>query len=102
MLSGEGRALVYALSNVRSVVEQDVQVATINGPAALGAHALISQGAGKCRGGPDLHETLEDHADRRGFRIVYDQLAVLHLVAEGRVSAHPHATRPRCSDLVAY
>src|SRR3954470_21503455 len=93
MLPGEGRALVYALSDVGSVVEQDVQIASVDPAATLGAHALFSQSAGKCCCRPDLHETLEDHANRRRFSVVHDQLAVLHFVTEGRVPAHPHAAR---------
>src|SRR4029077_9470876 len=43
----------------------------------------------------------EDHPDGRRLRLIYDQFAVLDIVAERHVAAHPHALFLRRRDLVA-
>src|ERR1700730_18723653 len=44
---------------------------------------------------------LEDHPYGRRLRLIHDQIAVLDVVAERYVAAHPHALLLRRRDLVA-
>ena len=98
VLAGIGRALVHRLPEVDPVVEQLVEVALVDELAALRPHALAPQLPRQHRRRADPDEALEDPAHDRGVGLVHHQLAVLDVVAERHVAAHPHAllrARPR-------
>jgi len=87
MLARKARPLVDGLTDVGSIVEQNVEIASVDWAPALGPHALVGQFPCQncCRS--DLRKAVEDHPYRRGFIFIHNELAVFHLVAEGRVSA---------------
>ena len=101
MLAGIGRALVDGVADVDAVVQQLVEEALVDELAPSGANAFRDKRPrqGGCRS--HRHKPLEDHADDRGLGFLYDELAVLDLIAQRNVAAHPHAAFARGSDLVA-
>ena len=74
---------------------------------AVGRHAslaheaagrqVVSQGAHR----PEFEIAPKDRPHGRRFRLVDDELALLHVISERRLSAHPHALLLRGGDLVA-
>ena len=54
----------------------------------------------RLRSGPDLAVEAEDVADGCGFLLVDHQLAVVGVVSDGRIAAHPHALLLGGGDLV--
>ena len=54
----------------------------------------------RLRSGPDLAIEAEDVADGCGFLLVDHQLAVVGVVSDGRIAAHPHALLLGGGDLV--
>jgi hypothetical protein len=50
---------------------------------------------------PQFRIAFKDHPDGRRLRLIYDQFAVLDVIAERHVAARPHALAFRRRDLVA-
>ena len=49
----------------------------------------------------DAQETLEELSNAGSFRLIYEKLAVLNVVAERRPAAHPDAFFARGRELIA-
>ena len=111
MLAGIDVALVLDLAAIEVVLQDQIQDAARERPAAgetaTGALALLAADASPVeflleeRDGAELGIAPEDHAHRLGLGLVDDQLAVPDVVAERDVAAHPHALGLRRRDLVA-
>ena len=112
MLSGIGRALVGDLAAIDPILKHLVQGATAEDLTAvygaIGANALLAPDSRRRNllleraNRFELQVALEDMSDSLSLVFVDDQLAVLHVVAEGRHAAHPHALLLGCGDLVAH
>jgi hypothetical protein len=68
------------LAQIDLAVQQPVDIALVDRPAALGTYAFRHQRLGEFSCGPDRHEALENHAYRRGFGFIDDQLAVVNII----------------------
>src|SRR5208337_4242440 len=111
VLARVGDALVNDLAPIDSVLEHQVERASGKALAAgeLSARSLpsLAHDAGPLelrlqqRDRAELGVAPEDRPDARRLRRVDDQLAILDIVAERDVAAHPHALGLRRGDLVA-
>ena len=92
-------------------MEQVIQRPAVDGFAAdntavaphspLAGDAFGGEPVAQFTHGFDLPVLAEDRPDRFGLGLVDDELFVLHIVAQGRVAAHPHPLPLRGGDLVA-
>src|SRR5690606_39378330 len=73
-------------------------LAALRGPG-FRRHAVQPQLLDQHRAGAELDETAEDVADQLGLAFVWDQPAVLDVVAKWRHAAHPHALALAGGDL---
>ena len=111
MFAGKGLVLVDGLSAIERILQHQIQrparkpLAAIG--TAVGRHAslaheaagrqIVSQGTHR----PEFEIAPKDRPHGRRFRLVDDELALLHVVTEPALSAHPNAFFLRSGDLVA-
>mgnify|MGYP000156228615 CR=1 FL=1 len=101
MLAGICHALMHSFAPIHTVVQQSVEVALIDQRALLVAEPIAAQLTGQNGGRTYLRKALKHHTDLGRFLRVHHQFAVDDVVAEGHVSAHPHALHTRSLHLVA-
>src|ERR1700720_2759834 len=111
VLAGVGYTLVNDLASIDSVLEHQVEGAAgemlTAGPPSAGSLTALAHETQPVELGleqrdrPQFRIAFKDQPDGRRLRLIHDQFAVLDVIAERRVAAHPHALAFRRRDLVA-
>jgi hypothetical protein len=111
VLAGIGCVLVHDVAPVDPVLQHQVEGAAgemlAAGERSAGSFTALAHNTQPVELGleqrdrPQFRIAPEDHPDGRRIRLIHDQFAVLDVVTERNVAAHPHALLLRRGDLVA-
>ena len=111
VLAGVGFALVSDFAPIDPVLQHQIECPAgemlAAGQPSAGSFTALAHNTQSVEFGPEQRDRAqfriapEDQPDGRGLRLIHDQFAVLDVVAERHVPAHPHALLLRRRDLVA-
>ena len=101
VFAGIGRTFVNNFANIRVVVKHSVKVFFVDFVAAWCQHPTVLNSPSQFSCRPNLKKTHEDPADFFSSLLVHQQLAIFHMVAIGRGTAHKYSLHARCFHLVA-